>query len=114
MPSPPTLPSKQVVLYDCLSGELHQLGSKPLVLGGTTECDVQLGATGFKGSRLRLARSGKNLELAVVQGNHELVINGSPFDGGLLPYQEEFSLVVDKLAFFWSALVKLRASGKLN
>ena len=100
MPSPPTLPSKQVVLYDCLSGELHQLGSKPLVLGGTTECDVQLGATGFKGSRLRLARSGKNLELAVVQGNHELVINGSPFDGGLLPYQEEFSLVVDKLAFF--------------
>ena len=100
MATPPPIPSKQVVVYDCLSGELHQLGNKPLVLGGTTECDVQLGTKGFKGSRLKLARSGKNLELAVELGNHTLEINGSSFEGGLLPYQEEFSLAIDKLAFF--------------
>lgn len=101
MPSPPPLPSKQVVVFDCLSGDVHQLGRQPLVFGGTADCDIQLGSLGFKGSRMQLSRSGKQLQLTVEQGNHILEVNGTPFGGGLIPFQEELSLVIDKLAFFF-------------
>jgi hypothetical protein len=101
MPSPPPLPSKQVVVYNCLSGDVHHLGRQPLSFGATSQCDIQLGSLGFKGGRMQLSRSGKQLQLTVEQGNHHLEVNGSPFDGGLIPYQEEFSLVIDKLAFFF-------------
>jgi hypothetical protein len=101
MPSPPPLPSKQVVVYNCLSGDVHELGRQPLSFGATSDCDIQLGSLGFKGGRMQLSRSGKQLQLSVEQGNHHLEINGTGFDGGLIPYQEEFSLVIDKMAFFF-------------
>jgi hypothetical protein len=101
MPSPPPLPSKQVVVYNCLSGEIHHLGRQPLSFGATAQCDIQLGSLGFKGGRIQLSRSGKQLQLTVEQGNHHIEVNGSAFNGGLLPYHEEFSVAIDKLAFFF-------------
>jgi hypothetical protein len=101
MPSPPLLPSKQVVIYNCLSGDIHHLGRQPLSFGATSQCDIQLGSLGFKGGRMQLSHSGKQLQLTVEQGNHHLEIDGAPFDGGLLPLKQEFSLVIDKMAFFF-------------
>ena len=100
MPSPPPLPSKQVVVYNCLPGEIHHLGRQPLSFGATAQCDVQLGSIGFKGGPIQLSRSGKQLQLTVEQGNHHIEVNGYSFNGGLLPYDEEFSVAIDKLAFF--------------
>jgi hypothetical protein len=101
MPSPPPLPSKQVVVYDCLSGDIHHLSRQPLSFGATSDCDIQLGSLGFKGGRIQLSRSGKQLQLMIEQGNHHLEVDGARFDGGLLPYKDEFSLVLDKQAFFF-------------
>jgi hypothetical protein len=100
MPSPPPLPSKRVVVYDCLSGDIHQLGRHALSFGATDDCDIQLGSLGFKGGRMKLSRSGKQLEFTVGEGNHRIEINGAPFEGGLIPLHEEFSLAIDKIAFF--------------
>ncbi len=97
---PPPMPSRDVVLYDCLTGNVHRLGTQPMTFGAEISCDVQLGLFGFKEGKLVLQRSGKRLQLSVEGGNHEIEINGAIFQGGLLREDEEFSLVIDKVVFF--------------
>lgn len=98
---PPPIPSGNVVVYDCLTGNIHRLTSQDLVFGSAPSSDVQLGAFGFKDGRIVLGRSGKRLQIVSDGGKHEVVVNGASFEGGLLPEAEELSLVIDKLAFFF-------------
>lgn len=98
---PPPIPSGNVVVYDCLTGNIHRLASQDLVFGSSPSSDIHLGALGFKDGRVVLGRSGKRLQLMSDGGKHNIEINGASFDGGLLAEAEEVSLVINKLAFFF-------------
>lgn len=100
MSSPPPIPSKQVAVYDCLSCEIFFLDRTPLVLGAAQDCNIHLGSKHFSGCRIKLSRSGKELELTRELGSPRLEINGQEFQGGLIPYHNEFSLVIGNAAFF--------------
>jgi hypothetical protein len=100
MPSPPPIPARRVVVYDCLSNDVHILGRQPLRFGTTNDCDIQLGSLGLVNGKMELSRSGKKLEFTLGEGQNKIDINGVSFDGGLLPVAEEFSLAIDKRAFF--------------
>lgn len=94
MPSPPPIPNNRVVLFDCLSGDVHQLLNMPLVLGATADCDIQLGAFGFLNGRVVLARSGKQLRFAVEEGEHDLdkLFDNNPFCGLRYPRHDRVQL----------------------
>lgn len=106
MPSPPPIPSNRVVIFDCLSGDTHELLNTPMAFGSSPDCDVQLGAFGVGAGKVVLSRSGKRLSFIVEAGEHHFEVDGAPFEGGLLPEKKEkdkreWSLVIDKRAFFF-------------
>lgn len=100
---PPPLPSSRAVVYDCITGQCHKLGTAPLTFGPGDRHDIPVGAVVAKDWHVTLGRSGKRLQLSFGGGGHEIEVDGTSFEGGLLPEEEQYSLVIDKEAFFFIA-----------
>lgn len=93
--------AKPVTLFDCLTTSTYEVRGQPLTMGSDETCDIHLGIYGFQEGVITIKRSGTGLELTVTGGTHLIEINGTSFDGGLLPDRAELSLAIDKSAFFF-------------
>jgi hypothetical protein len=103
MPSPPPLPSDRIVVYDCLSGQTHEIVRGPFSFGNDSTNDIRLGSDLLGQGKVVISRVRKRVNI-VFDGCEPVVeVDGSPFKGGQLPEKEKgtWSLVINRSAFFF-------------